>query len=68
MKAPSPPDRNAQFEYINAKVIEAQAQQQPVISVDTKKKALVGNFKNGGTDYRPKGGHFVQESNPSEGR
>jgi len=49
------PDRNAQFEYISAKVIAAQAQQQPVISVDTKKKELVGNFKNGGTDYRPKG-------------
>jgi len=49
------PDRNAQFEYINAKVIAAQARQQPVISVDTKKKELVGNFKNGGTDYRPKG-------------
>ena len=30
-------------------------QQQPVISVDTKKKELIGNFKNGGTDYRPKG-------------
>ena len=40
---------------INAKVIAAQAQQQPVISVDTKKKELIGNFKNGGTDYRPKG-------------
>src|SRR6202790_2596707 len=49
------PDRNAQFEYINAKVIAAQARQQPVISVDTKKKELIGNFKNGGTDYRPKG-------------
>jgi len=49
------PDRNAQFEYINAKVVAAQAKQQPVISVDTKKKELVGNFKNGGTDYRPKG-------------
>ena len=49
------PDRNAQFEYINAKVIAAQTQQQPVISVDTKKKELIGNFKNGGTDYRPKG-------------
>ena len=47
------PDRNAQFEYINAKVIAAQAQQQPVVSVDTKKKELIGNFKNGGTDYRP---------------
>ena len=49
------PDRNAQFEYINTKVVAAQAQQQPVVSVDTKKKELVGNFKNGGTDYRPKG-------------
>src|SRR6202162_1618221 len=49
------PDRNAQLEYINAKVVAAQAKQQPVISVDTKKKELVGNFKNGGTDYRPKG-------------
>src|SRR3977135_674347 len=49
------PDRNAQFDYINAKVVAAQAQQQPVISVDTKKKELIGNFKNGGTDYRPKG-------------
>ena len=49
------PDRNAQFEYINAKVVAAQAVGQPVISVDTKKKELVGNFKNPGTDYRPKG-------------
>jgi Rhodopirellula transposase DDE domain len=49
------PDRNAQFEYINAKVVAAQAQKQPVISVDTKKKELIGNFKNAGTDYRPKG-------------
>lgn len=49
------PDRNSQFEHINAKVIAAQAAGQPVISVDTKKKELVGNFKNGGTDYRPKG-------------
>src|SRR4051812_16063589 len=48
------PDRNAQFEYINAKVVAAQARKQPVISVDTKKKELIGNFKNGGTDYRPK--------------
>jgi hypothetical protein len=49
------PDRNAQFEYINAKVVAAQARKQPVISVDTKKKELIGNFRNGGTDYRPKG-------------
>jgi hypothetical protein len=49
------PDRNAQFEHINAKVVAAQAKGEPVISVDTKKKELVGNFKNGGSDYRPQG-------------
>jgi len=49
------PDRNAQFDHINAKVVTAQAKSQPVISVDTKKKELVGNFRNGGSDYRPKG-------------
>jgi hypothetical protein len=49
------PDRDAQFEHINAKVVAAQANRQPVVSVDTKKKELVGNFKNGGSDYRQKG-------------
>jgi Rhodopirellula transposase DDE domain len=49
------PDRDAQFEHINAQVVAAQANHQPVISVDTKKKELVGNFKNGGSDWRPKG-------------
>ena len=49
------PDRNAQFEHINAAVLAAQAAGQPVISVDTKKKELIGNYKNGGTDYRQKG-------------
>ena len=49
------PDRDAQFEYINATVMSAQRRGRPVVSVDTKKKELVGNFKNGGTDYRPKG-------------
>jgi Rhodopirellula transposase DDE domain len=49
------PDRNAQFEHINAKVLAAQAAGQAVVSVDTKKKELVGEFKNGGSDYRPKG-------------
>ena len=49
------PDRDAQFEHINAHVVERQAAGQPVISVDTKKKELVGNYKNGGSDYRPKG-------------
>ena len=49
------PDRNIQFEHINAKVVAAQAAGQPVISVDTKKKELVDNYKNGGSDIRPKG-------------
>ena len=49
------PDRSAQFEHINAKVLAAQAAGQAVVSVDTKKKELVGEFKNGGSDYRPKG-------------
>jgi hypothetical protein len=49
------PDRNAQFDYINTEVCVAQAANQPVVSVDTKKKELVGNYRNGGTDYRPKG-------------
>jgi len=49
------PDRNSQFEYINARVEEALSQGQPVISVDTKKKELVGQFKNGGKEWRPEG-------------
>jgi Rhodopirellula transposase DDE domain len=49
------PDRNDQFEHINTKVVAAQAAGQPVISVDTKKKELIGNYRNGGTDYRAKG-------------
>ena len=48
-------DRNAQFEYINAQVGAFQAAGQPVISVDTKKKELIGPYKNGGSDYRPQG-------------
>ena len=51
----SHPDRNAQFEYINAEVKAFQAAGEPVISVDTKKKELVGDFKNGGCELRPKG-------------
>jgi len=49
------PDRNAQFEHINAEVAAFQAAGDPVISVDTKKKELVGDFKNGGRELRPKG-------------
>ena len=48
-------DRNAQFEHINASVSTALAAGQPVISVDTKKKELVGQFKNGGREWRPQG-------------
>ena len=51
----SHPDRNAQFEYINAVVDRFQQRGQPVISVDTKKKELVGPFKNGGREWQPKG-------------
>jgi Rhodopirellula transposase DDE domain len=48
-------DRDAQFAYINTAVGAALAEGQPVISVDTKKKELVGDFKNGGREWRPKG-------------
>jgi len=51
----SHPDRNAQFEYINAAVRRFQQRDQPVISVDTKKKELIGQFSNGGQEWRPKG-------------
>lgn len=51
----SHPDRNAQFEYINRQVMAFQRRQQPVISVDTKKKELVGEFKNAGEEWQPKG-------------
>ena len=51
----SHPDRNAQFEHINAAADSFLAKGQPVISVDTKKKELVGNFKNGGREWQPKG-------------
>jgi len=49
------PDRDAQFEHINHSVADALADHQPVISVDTKKKELVGDFKNAGRTWRPKG-------------
>jgi hypothetical protein len=51
----SHPDRNAQFEQINAQTQAFQAAGQPVISVDTKKKELVGDFHNGGREWRPSG-------------
>jgi len=49
------PDRNAQFEHINRRSAQQLAQGNPVISVDTKKKELVGSFKNAGREVRPKG-------------
>ena len=49
------PDRNAQFEHINAKAKSCIARGVPFISVDTKKKELVGNFKNAGREWQPKG-------------
>lgn len=51
----SHPDRNAQFEYLNGKVKRYLGWNEPVISVDTKKKELIGDFKNGGRELRPKG-------------
>jgi transposase len=49
------PDRNSQFEHLNGKVKWCLQRHQPVISVDTKKKELVGDFKNNGRELRPKG-------------
>jgi hypothetical protein len=49
------PDRDAQFGHINATVSQAIAAGQPAISIDTKKKELVGEFKNGGREWHPKG-------------
>jgi transposase len=51
----SHPDRDAQFKYIQRRVEEFQSRGQPVVSVDTKKKEHVGDFKNNGKEWRPKG-------------
>ena len=48
-------DRDAQFEHINTQVSDFQAAGQPALSVDTKKKELVGDFRNSGRELRPKG-------------
>ncbi len=55
LEGASHPDRDAQFQYINAQVKAFLRRHQPVISVDTKKKELVGQFKNGGQEWQPKG-------------
>ena len=49
------PDRDAQFAHINRQVRAFQRRGQPVVSVDTKKKELVGNYKNGGSEWQPEG-------------
>ena len=49
------PDRDAQFRYIATMVTKFQRQRQPVISVDTKKKELIGDFKNAGREWQPQG-------------
>ncbi len=49
------PDRDAQFQYINRRVQAFQGQGQPVVSVDAKKKELVGQFRNGGREWQPQG-------------
>lgn len=60
-EGPSHPDRDKQFRYINRRVRAFQAEKQPVISVDTKKKELVGDFKNAGKQWRPKNSpHLVR--------
>jgi hypothetical protein len=55
LEGASHPDRNAQFEHIAAQVTAFQAAGEPAISVDAKKKELVGNFKNNGQELRPAG-------------
>jgi Rhodopirellula transposase DDE domain len=62
------PDRDAQFEFINARAQEFQAAGQPVISVDTKKKELIGEFKNAGSDYGPKGKPIEVDSHDFENK
>ena len=54
-EGPSPPQRDRQFRYLNALAQEYVARQEPVISVDAKKKERVGAFKNAGRQWRPKG-------------
>src|SRR5262249_22977681 len=49
------PVSNAQFEFINARVLAFQKRGQPVVSVDTKKKELIGDFQNNGAEWQPEG-------------
>ena len=49
------PDRNAQFEYVHERILAFLKKRQPIVSIDTKKKELVGEFKNGGQEWQPQG-------------
>jgi hypothetical protein len=55
MEGKEHPDRNGQFEFINTTVVQFQNAEQPVISIDAKKKELIGQFANKGREYQPKG-------------
>lgn len=55
LEGKSHPDRDAQFTHINKQIASFHQRGQPVVSVDTKKKELVGEYRNGGREYRPKG-------------
>jgi hypothetical protein len=55
VKGTTHPDRHAPFAHINARVTQALAEGQPVISVDSEKKEMVGDFKNAGREWRPQG-------------
>lgn len=55
LEGPQHPDRDAQFRYLNARVKAFLRQGDPVISVDTKKKELIGAFRNGGRTWRRQG-------------
>jgi len=55
MEGKQHPDRNAQFEYIQKRVLAFLKKRQPIVSIDTKKKELVGEFKNGGEEWQPQG-------------
>jgi hypothetical protein len=55
LEGTSHPDRDAQFSYLNAQVTAALTAEQPVVSVDCKKKELVGAYKNGGQEWQPQG-------------
>ena len=55
IEGPSHPDRDAQFQHINRRVKAFQRRGQPVVSVDAKKKELVGQFRHGGREWQPTG-------------